>query len=285
MPIEVKPSGQLRMELGEGPVWNDSTGRLTVVDVFGRKVHYLVPGATGWRLEKTIPTVSDVGAALTLDSGELLTCEQAGIFLHGTAGSELVATLPVSGDEYRANDAKLSPDGRLFIGVMNYEATPGCGSLWAVDRAGRSTLLLEGLCIPNGMDWWGNEFWFVDGPSPEIRCYETLDHELLDIGKVISTRGIPDGLSIDGAGNVWVALWGEGRVDCISRSGDLLDSIVLPAPHTTSVAFVGPDRRELAVTTAQFGLSDDQLAHFPHSGDVFFTQVRATGSQSFQRLA
>jgi len=280
--VEAKPSGVLQMELGEGPVWNPATGQLSVVDIFGRKVHYLAPGKSGWERVKTTPTSSDVGAALTLDSGELLTCEQAGIFLHGPSGPELIAPLPVPGDEFRANDAKLGPDGRLFVGVMHYEATAETGSLWAVNRAGQSTLLLEGLTIPNGMDWWGNEVWFVNGPSPEIRCYEMQGQSLHDTGRFISTQGIPDGLSIDSAGNIWVALWGEGRVDCLSRSGDLLGSVVLPAPHTTSVAFVGAHRREIAVTTARFGLSDEQLELYAHSGDVFFQPVNATGSESFR---
>jgi sugar lactone lactonase YvrE len=268
------------MELGEGPVWNASTGTLTVVDIFGRSVHHLRPTPAGWNVEKTTKTGSDVGAAMILNSGELLTCEQAGVFLHDQSGIHRVAELPQAGDSFRANDAKLGPDSRLFVGVMDYEATPGAGSLWAITRTGESALLLDDLCIPNGMDWWGDEFWFVNGPTPEIRCYQMRDDRLVDTGRFVSTQGIPDGLSIDSDGNIWLALWDEGRVDCLSRDGVTLRSISLPAPRTTSVAFVGENYNELAVTTARFGLSDEELEEFPHSGDVFFHPLEGTGSAS-----
>jgi sugar lactone lactonase YvrE len=270
------------MELGEGPVWNHRAGILTVVDIFGRKVHHLRRSDTGWGVEKTTQTGSDVGAAMILNSGELLTCEQAGIFVHGDHGTTRIVPLPVSGESMRANDAKLGPDNRIFVGVMDYAATPGSGSLWAISRSGESTLLRDGLCIPNGMGWFGDEFWFVDGPTPEIRCYLMRDDGLVDTGRSVATQGVPDGFTVDRDGNIWVALWGgEGRVDCLTREGVTLQSLRVPAPHTTSVAFVGQHHTEVAVTTARFGLSDQQLTEFPSSGDVFFHTPGATGSPSF----
>ena len=71
-----------------------------------------------------------------------------------------------------AFDGKLGPDGKLWVGVMDYAATEGRGSLWRVGRDGSAQQLLEGLTIPNGLDWWQDEFWFVNGPAEHIHCYQ-----------------------------------------------------------------------------------------------------------------
>ncbi len=51
----------------------------------------------------------------------------------------------------------------------------------------------------------------------------------------------------------------------------------MPAPHTTSVAFVGPDRDLLLITTATDQLSAAQLDEYPLSGRLFTAHVGAVG--------
>ena len=64
---------------------------------------------------------------------------------------------------------------------------------------------------------------------------------------------VPDGLCLDATGNLWLAAWSQGQVRCYSPAGELLDVIELPAPHTTSLAFVGPELDQLLITTARGG--------------------------------
>ena len=66
--------------------------------------------------------------------------------------------------------------------------------------------------------------------------------------------GGPDGLAIDSTGHVWVALWGGGRVICLSPAGELVAEVKVPAPHTSSIAFGGSDLRDLYITTARENL-------------------------------
>ena len=51
----------------------------------------------------------------------------------------------------------------------------------------------------------------------------------------------------------------------------------MPAPHTSSVAFVGPARDALLITTARSQLSSVALDAFPLSGHLFIAHVEATG--------
>jgi sugar lactone lactonase YvrE len=51
---------------------------------------------------------------------------------------------------------------------------------------------------------------------------------------------MPDGITVDSLGNVWVALWGGGAVRAYSPNGELLDVISLPVTQVTACTFGGP---------------------------------------------
>lgn len=281
--MSVAALGSLALELGEAPIWDAQRSELIVVNIFGREIHRLARSATGWTVSESISTESDVGAAIPLSDGSLVSVEAQG-FVHISGGQKnrLFAIPGVTSSSFRANDAKIGPDGRIYVGVLDYDLTVGAGSLWAVNRLGESELLLEGLTIPNGMDWWQDTFWFVNGPEPKIQAYQTTDHGLV-ASRHIVTDAIPDGLTIDSEGNIWVALWGQGRVDCFSQEGELLQQVTVPARQPTSVALCGPNLTTLAITTARYQLDEDQLAQTPQAGDVFFTEVPTKGVEFHNR--
>ena len=264
-----KSSGH-RAELGEGPVWDPETQELVTVDIFGKKVfRWQVVGESLARA-RVIPTDTYVGAAVPLSTGQLITCEANGLFLRDSAGV-IVKEFPVPElkASKRINDAKLSPSGTIWFGVMHVDAVEAEGSLCQMDNHGTTTTLLEGLTIPNGMDWWGDQFWFVDGPRQEVACYRLENGQPSEVIRTVPTPGIPDGLTIDRHGRIWVALWGEGKVVCLSQNGELITSIEVPAPHVTSVCFFGKELEHLAITSARFGLWEESFENFPDSGELF----------------
>jgi sugar lactone lactonase YvrE len=277
--ITANPGTGLTLILGEGPGWNARTGKFSCVDIFGKTIY--VFGVNGQKLDviRTIDTPTEVGAALPLDDGSLISCERDGIFRIAPDGSRtLVAPLPVSDPVFRCNDAKIGPDGRVWVGVMHEDATEGAGSLWAIDSSGAPTCLLEGLTIPNGMDWWEDSFWFVDGPTPEIRKYLVSDGKLTDTGEKVPTPITPDGFTMDSEGNMWLAIWGGGQVVCLSQRGDTLHTVSVASPHTTSTCLVD---NTLMITSATLALDEDAHAAHPHAGDIFTAQVPARGRPAF----
>jgi sugar lactone lactonase YvrE len=87
---------------------------------------------------------------------------------------------------------------------------------------------------------------------------DAIDFEL-DRGRLGARRpfaavdpadGLPDGLCVDAEGGVWLALFGGGAIRRYTPRGDLDAHIPLPVSHPTSLAFGGPDRRDLYVTSA-----------------------------------
>jgi sugar lactone lactonase YvrE len=81
--------------------------------------------------------------------------------------------------------------------------------------------------------------------------------------------GIPDGLTVDTTGCVWLALWGPGLVRRYTPQGQLDREITLPTSHTTSCTFGGPKLDVLYITSAQVGLTAQQRQEQPHAGALF----------------
>jgi sugar lactone lactonase YvrE len=91
-------------------------------------------------------------------------------------------------------------------------------------------------------------------------------------------HGSPDGMCVDSAGNLWVAVWGGCEVRCYSPTGQQIAVVEVAAPNVTSVAFVGPDLDILLITTASEQLTPTQLAQYPDSGRLFTCRVGVAGT-------
>jgi len=271
-------SGLVSLELGEGPVWNPAKNQLSIVDIFARRVHLFEIQDGAIIATGSFDCEGDVGAALPTSDGGFVLCLNTGVFFRDIAGAiKKICDLPVAGSEFRCNDAKLGPDGKLWVGIMDYDASAGQGSLWRIGRDGQSQMLLNNLTIPNGMDWWQDEFWFVDGPAEQISLYKWSELGLESTSRKIQTNGTPDGLTIDSSGEIWLSLWGEGRVDHFNTSGQVIESISVASPHSTSLCFAGEKLDTLVMTSAKFAMKSEDLGNYPFAGDVFSFQSRSRG--------
>ena len=92
------------------------------------------------------------------------------------------------------------------------------------------------------------------------------------------THGIPDGMTADSEGNVWVACFGGAAVRCFSPSGEQLKEVFFPVTQVTSCAFGGPGLADLYVTSAAYRLSTDQWKREPHAGATFVCRPGAVGT-------
>ena len=89
--------------------------------------------------------------------------------------------------------------------------------------------------------------------------------------------GIPDGLTLDADGCLWLAVFGTGEVRRYTPAGDLDTVIRLPVDQPTSMAFGGDDLSTLYITTAREDLTPAEVAAQPHSGDIFACTPGVTG--------
>jgi len=89
--------------------------------------------------------------------------------------------------------------------------------------------------------------------------------------------GTPDGLTVDADGDLWVAIFGGGRVQRYSPEGKFREELAVPAEQTTSCAFGGPGLHTLFVTTATEGWDDERRRADPLAGLVYRLYTDATG--------
>jgi sugar lactone lactonase YvrE len=272
-----------RAEVGEGPTYDMRSDELVWVDILAGHVHRTtVSGA----VDRVLDVGTHVGAALPAERpGLLLAVRDGWAYLTEDGAVTGIETVLAGHPEIRFNDAKCDPAGRAFGGTMAYDPTPGTGTLFRLDPGGRSTVVLSGLTISNGLGWTpdGRHMYFIDSGTQQLAGYDyDLETGAMSNRTVLADfdrarDGMPDGLAVDSEGCAWVALWGGGQVRRYSPQGEWLDTIEVPASQPTSVAFIGADLMTLAITTARYRLTPQDLATQPYAGSVFASAVAVPG--------
>jgi sugar lactone lactonase YvrE len=82
---------------------------------------------------------------------------------------------------------------------------------------------------------------------------------------------------VDADGDLWVAIYGGGRVQRYAPNGHLREEFFLPAEQTTCCAFAGPGLHWLYVTTATENWTDEQRRADPSAGLVYMFDTDVTG--------
>lgn len=264
-----------RAGVGEGPVWDAARGVVWWVDIPAGLVHRFDPrigtdrefevgsavGAVALRHDATlVAALAEVLAQLDPDTGRLAT----------------VLSFVAGGPPLRCNDGKCDPAGRFWVGRMTMDGALGEGSLLCVDSDLAVTTRQVGLAIPNGLGWSldGSRMYFIDSSWREVREYP-YDPATGAIGEPRTLvwfpedGSVPDGLTIDAEGHLWVARWGAGCVVRVSPDGAIVDRIDLPVSRVSSCTFGGEDLGDLYITTARGDASPAELAGEPLAGGLF----------------
>ena len=162
--------------------------------------------------------------------------------------------------------------------------TGGTGEecLYRWDEQGVTTLD-DDLTLSNGLAWSADAtiLYSIDS-TPGIvwqRRYDVATGDLRQprVSCCASPTASRTGCAVDAHGNLWIAVWGAGEVRCYRPDGELVSTVTVAAPHTSSVAFVGPGLDLLLITTARHDLTDRQLAERPNSGRLFLADVGVCG--------
>ena len=182
-------------------------------------------------------------------------------------------------DGMRFNEGKCDPFGRFLVGSMNVTTGEPDAALYSVEADGTTRLLRGGFGVTNGIEWSddGTVMYVTDTSASTVyRASYGPDGELGELEPFI-VGAAHDGLVRDDEGCFWSAVYGSGKVERYGPDGSHLETVELPAPNVTSVAFGGPDMSTLFVGTARENLTEEQLEQSPQSGAVLAVPTRVHG--------
>jgi sugar lactone lactonase YvrE len=252
-------------ELGEAPVWDARREELLWVDIDRGLVHRRAQG----RADVTLPAGQPVGCAVPRAGGGLALALRDGFALvdPGREEPRLVAAVERDRTDTRMNDGACDARGRLWAGTMSLRGDTRSAALYRLDADLIARRMLPGVSVSNGIGWSpdGDTLYHVDSPRRRIDVYDFDSVAGAIAGRravipVAPELGLPDGLTVDAEGGIWVALWGGGAVQRHAPDGELDARIELPTSNVTSCCFGDPDLATLYVTTASRGAEGEPLA-------------------------
>jgi len=257
---------------GEGPIWDGAARRLMWVDLLRGDVLSMAPGVgTIERLH-----VSEVAACIVPRTmgGWVVATERSFAVLDEDGVIDTLADL-WSDATIRMNDGACDPQGRFFCGSMAYDAAARKGALYRLDPDRSVRVVRSGVTNSNGIDWSpdGKAAYYIDSATHRVDvCSADLEltHPFLHVSAEL---GMPDGLTVDADGGIWVALWGGGAVHRYTAEGTLDTVVRLPVRQPTSCVFGGDDLNTLFITTSALDLEDPE----PEAGAIFAVQPGVRG--------
>ncbi|MDP4549432.1 SMP-30/gluconolactonase/LRE family protein [Alkalihalobacillus macyae] len=277
-----------RTILGEGPSWDDQKQLLYWVDIEGKKVHAYNPMTAG-NIEMKQEQM--VGTIAPRESGGLVMAMAGGFYAMNLSTENVDAiTDPESHlPDNRFNDGKCDPAGRFWAGTMHLEGLKGEGALYCLDESLEVTKKIDHVSTSNGLAWSPDTryMYFIDTPTKKVVRY---DYDLttgdirnpVEVITIPDGEGMPDGMTSDVDGNLWIAHWGGSKVTRWNPdTGERLLEVNVPALNVTSCVFGGKERNELYITTARTNMSEEELKQFPYAGGVFRVKTKTKGSRTY----
>lgn len=288
------------IELPKAPHWDAARETIYFVDVYNSTIHRYVPktqthkfATVGDReLAFVIPIINTTDKFIVSYGDRLAVITWDGESRKVSRKQE-VAYIDDKSNVYRANEGKVSPSGSLFVGThspfKDGKFTFNDAGLYACNKNLSCKKILSNVTVSNGMQWSADakKFYYIDSLaytvesfSYDIKTDELSDRTLLYNFTEAKVPGVPDGMTIDNEGMIWVTAFNGHQVLRINpETRKVLETIELDALQITSAAFVGSEScADFYITSGVYKLSEEDKKRYPHSGWFFrVSNFKVTG--------
>ena len=258
--------------LGEGPLWLAENNQLLWVDVEAGKL-WCHDAKAGRNVSRTLPK-RPTSLARSASGIAIVFRRQIGFLRDFEDDIELVDVSRHLDERERLNDCTVDAEGRLWVGSMDVEQSSPLGRIFCLSPDLEFAPVASNFIVTNGLEWAedGRTLFAVDSGTRQILALSwsessrsaQVDHSVF----AYPAGEMPDGMTMDAEGKLWVAIIGAGRIDRISQSGKRLGSIALPLENPTSCTIGGPDERCLYCTSMRMGMTDKEIGKMPASGST-----------------
>jgi gluconolactonase len=260
----------------EGPVW-DPSGFLYVSDEELNKIFRIYLDGH----QEELISLGDPDGNTYDSQHQLLDCASRlrAIIRISPTGKIHVLADKFEGKRFNSpNDVVMGPDGAIYFTDPTLDLPPGqkkelqYQGVYRLDSHGRVTLLTSELSQPNGLAFSpdGSRFYVDDSEKRNIRVYDFRPGGTLENGRIFGVEpgskgeGVPDGMKVDLAGNLFVT--GPGGIWVWDPNGRHLGTILMPE-QPANLAWGDADLGTLYITatTSVYRLKTSTRGFVPYS--------------------
>ncbi len=283
MSLDIREALSSQCELGEGPIWDAERKVVWFVDIKRHELWHFDP-ANGSNSINSAP--DQIGWALPASDGKLLCGLKDGLYTFSpdTGSFEKFMDVPGELPTNRLNDACTDIWGRVWFGSMDDGEKDNNGRFYVFDRGTITPAGPAGISITNGpaVNADSSRIYFTDSVGQKIFVADLQRDKIGEAKLFVDITehfpdAYPDGPAVDREGCVWTGLYNGAAAARFNPSGELVETIKLPAKNITKLCFGGAELRTAFVTTARQGLSEEQLAESPMAGSLLTFQVDVPG--------
>ena len=273
-----------RRSVGEGPVWEHREQALYYIDILEKQVFRWHP-ESGDHRAWSVPDI--IGSIALRERGGAIVALPDGVHKLDFGSGEVTPFAPFDPPDpaIQLADGKVDRAGRFVFGTSHRQAKEPVGGLWSLGTDGTISRLDEGIILGNGPCWSpdGGTLYHADSMHQTIYAY---DYDLA-MGTASNRRTlfdtaeygpIPDGATVDAAGDMWVAICEGGVVLRLSPAGDVKQVIEMPTRLPASCMFFGPGLDRLFVPS----IDPSFLGREPAEADGWSYVIDGLGVEGLQ---